>query len=904
MKKSIKIFISLLLITPLWAQFEGIKIMVNPGHGGHDSNDRYIPSTGFWESDGNLTKGLHLRDLLEARGAEVVMSRTQNRTEDDLPLSQIVAIANSNNVDWMHAIHSNAHNANTNYTLILYQGFTNTPTFPETRDMAIIMGKKINETDYTSSYTYAGDFTFYGTGQAYLGVFRGLAMPGTLSEGSFHDYQQESWRLMNLDYRKHEAVALLRSFLEQYDLAPLEYGAVAGLARDKSKLVTYGYNSSLSNDKYTPINNIRVELQKDGQKLRTYNGDFNNNGYFVFDSVDPGSYDLVFDYGQFKSDTLQALVTANKTKFLEVFPDPQTNKEPGVFGTMPDEAADNVNTYSDIKITFSQAMQKDSTQAAISINPVMNGSFSWSDNNTILMFRPEKAFMPGTNYQVSVGTGAQNNSGINISQTFQFTFSTAADHVYPKIVETFPAENDSIVTDKSIVFTFDQQMIPDSAEYAFQIEPAINGKFTWSENNTVCTFDPDSLLSADTPFSLAFSPKALNTYHVGLESEFVLNFKTRKRNHIHVVKSFPAQGDSGISTMAEYYFEFDGLVDGNTVIGNVEMWAEDNSQIALKSYKLEARGNHGVLRFETRSEIEKNRTYSIQLLPQIRDIEELPLVDTLIYSFNTTKKTYIEGNVLDNFDTESGWQDPNSGGASAGIDETSSFGLSALKKISGATSGKLFYVFSDDSAGICQVSRFDPYMFNTPDSSRLGIWVYGDYSFNTLELWFDVNGQSNKPILLDTLNFSGWKMLQIPAAVIGSGEKSLTSIVIRQQKEGYPEGTIYFEDIQYGVITGFSSADENKIADNFNLYQNYPNPFNPATTIKFNLKEASDVKLSIYNTLGQEVETVFEGKQAAGLVTTVWNASQYASGIYYYRLEAKTSSGKQFSAIRKLLLLK
>ena len=195
-------------------------------------------------------------------------------------------------------------------------------------------------------------------------------------------------------------------------------------------------------------------------------------------------------------------------------------------------------------------------------------------------------------------------------------------------------------------------------------------------------------------------------------------------------------------------------------------------------------------------------------------------------------------------------------------------------------------------------------MFNTPDSSRLGIWVYGDYSFNTLELWFDVNGQSNKPILLDTLNFSGWKMLQIPAAVIGSGEKSLTSIVIRQQKEGYPEGTIYFEDIQYGVITGFSSADENKIADNFNLYQNYPNPFNPATTIKFNLKEASDVKLSIYNTLGQEVETVFEGKQAAGLVTTVWNASQYASGIYYYRLEAKTSSGKQFSAIRKLLLLK
>jgi len=61
MKKIILLF---LIVTALSAQdFSGIKIYINPGHGGNDpANDRYIPQTGYWESEGNLTKGLYLRD--------------------------------------------------------------------------------------------------------------------------------------------------------------------------------------------------------------------------------------------------------------------------------------------------------------------------------------------------------------------------------------------------------------------------------------------------------------------------------------------------------------------------------------------------------------------------------------------------------------------------------------------------------------------------------------------------------------------------------------------------------------------------------------------------------------------------------------------------------------------------
>ena len=54
----------------------GVKICIDPGHGGHDpANDRYIPQTGFWESDGNFGKSLFLRDLLEDLGAIVILTR-------------------------------------------------------------------------------------------------------------------------------------------------------------------------------------------------------------------------------------------------------------------------------------------------------------------------------------------------------------------------------------------------------------------------------------------------------------------------------------------------------------------------------------------------------------------------------------------------------------------------------------------------------------------------------------------------------------------------------------------------------------------------------------------------------------------------------------------------------------
>lgn len=97
------------------------------------------------------------------------------------------------------------------------------------------------------------------------------------------------------------------------------------------------------------------------------------------------------------------------------------------------------------------------------------------------------------------------------------------------------------------------------------------------------------------------------------------------------------------------------------------------------------------------------------------------------------------------------------------------------------------------------------------------------------------------------------------------------------------------------------------IPEKYSLGQNFPNPFNPLTTIKFELREASDVSLKIFDLLGREVETLVNKELSAGYYNFRFNASALASGIYIYRLTAASLNGDSkfyFNEVKKLMLLK
>jgi len=124
------------------------------------------------------------------------------------------------------------------------------------------------------------------------------------------------------------------------------------------------------------------------------------------------------------------------------------------------------------------------------------------------------------------------------------------------------------------------------------------------------------------------------------------------------------------------------------------------------------------------------------------------------------------------------------------------------------------------------------------------------------------------------------------------------------------EGKVAYHDTEYDPrrmiriinnLLGIVSVEEDVSTTplSFQLEQNYPNPFNPVTTISYLLPSRSEVRLIIYNLLGEEVARLVDSIQPAGLQQITWDASGVSSGIYFYRIQAG-----DFVQTKKMVLLK
>src|SRR4030095_2864219 len=89
----------------------------------------------------------------------------------------------------------------------------------------------------------------------------------------------------------------------------------------------------------------------------------------------------------------------------------------------------------------------------------------------------------------------------------------------------------------------------------------------------------------------------------------------------------------------------------------------------------------------------------------------------------------------------------------------------------------------------------------------------------------------------------------------------------------------------------------------YSITQNYPNPFNPSTTIEYSIPENASVSLKVYDMLGKEVADLVNKSQDKGTYIINWDASNYSSGIYFYRIQAKGLKGN-FADTKKMILTK
>ena len=153
---------------------------------------------------------------------------------------------------------------------------------------------------------------------------------------------------------------------------------------------------------------------------------------------------------------------------------------------------------------------------------------------------------------------------------------------------------------------------------------------------------------------------------------------------------------------------------------------------------------------------------------------------------------------------------------------------------------------------------------------------------------FSLNGQGI--ITFSSGSFSGETVsLDFTAGETVSGNFSNSSITL-------VSGALGFQDL---VPTSSEVISDDRPAV-FRLHQNYPNPFNPSTVISFELPVHSDVRLDLYNMLGQQVAVLKNEQLSAGSHTVSFNASNLASGIYIYRLFANGA----LIGTKKMMLIK
>ena len=100
------------------------------------------------------------------------------------------------------------------------------------------------------------------------------------------------------------------------------------------------------------------------------------------------------------------------------------------------------------------------------------------------------------------------------------------------------------------------------------------------------------------------------------------------------------------------------------------------------------------------------------------------------------------------------------------------------------------------------------------------------------------------------------------------------------------QNMITSRNVLNAFLTDINEKSELHSPDSYKLSQNYPNPLNRSTTIKYSIPKSSQVILKIFNTLGEEIETLVNEEKPVGTYELNWNAANLPSGIYFYRLQA------------------
>ncbi len=190
----------------------------------------------------------------------------------------------------------------------------------------------------------------------------------------------------------------------------------------------------------------------------------------------------------------------------------------------------------------------------------------------------------------------------------------------------------------------------------------------------------------------------------------------------------------------------------------------------------------------------------------------------------------------------------------------------------------------------------------TPGSSAIGDWFTVDVQSQNI----NVNGDFYVGLFYDGVNQPLIAADTIPNDRAWEWDNTQSKWTLLDQNSYFPI-TLFIRGIVSTATGVHTAANDSPVK--YSLLQNYPNPFNPSTTIQYALPQRAQVRLTVYNTLGQEVAQLVNGEMEAGYHSVRFDADRFASGVYFYRLSAVPVAGQDGQAgsyveTKKFLLIR
>jgi N-acetylmuramoyl-L-alanine amidase len=522
------------------------------------------------------------------------------------------------------------------------------------------------------------------------------------------------------------------------------------------------------------------------------------------------------------------------------------------------------------------------------------------------------------------------SSDISIEDTF-FTFKDIQliSNVPPFLNLISFEENDSLYPgEENIGIIFSRPMNKASVESTLAFSPPADVNFIWSDGDRRVALTTAGF-SFNTDYRLTISGNSSDKYDHPFDGngdgeggdDFILNFKTKIEDLLPpvIVKIYPDENAAGTELNPVISLSFNEQINESFLDGKIKLIKDsDQSDITgiVKHYIVNRRS---VINFFVSDQLDVNESYTIFLEPGLEDDSGNEITAQFSQSFNTGNHQFTIIDGIDNFENGIGnWWSPEQSGSTEGIipELTANTASSDYYNYTagGSSSMKLTYGWDTLSSNLLIREYYSPAIPGFNSSNILQVYIFGDGLGNKFRFAVrEVNGSSPTNLEVSPwyiINWIGWKLVTWNMTSDGTGtwlgngilENPLRfdSFQLTYKPGSKTTGELYFDDL---IIVNETAVGINYIQKGipaeYSLEQNYPNPFNPYTRIKFGIPRSGNVKLEVYNLLGEKIVTLADKEMTAGLYQIYLNAEDFSAGVYIYIL-----SVNDFSKSRKMILLK